>query len=83
MQMKFYLKCNEAAHVCDKAQYNEARFVDKVMLKMHLLMCKLCRNYSKRNSALTENIKAADIKTLTAAEKQQIKNRLQQENFGK
>ncbi|MCG2419217.1 hypothetical protein K8089_09300 [Aequorivita sp. F47161] len=81
--MKFYLKCNEAAHVCDKTQYNEARFLDKLRLKMHLLMCKLCRNYSKRNAALTKNIKAANLKTLTATEKQQIKNRLEQQSFDK
>ncbi|MEM0518135.1 hypothetical protein [Aequorivita flava] len=76
--MKFFLKCNEAAQVCDKTQYKEASFLDKVMLKVHLLMCKLCRDYSKRNVALTKKIESANIKTLSESEKQQIKNRLQQ-----
>ncbi|MBK5213669.1 MAG: hypothetical protein JJE55_08435 [Flavobacteriaceae bacterium] len=77
--MKFFLKCDEAVHVCDKSQYKEAGFLDKLMLKMHLLMCKLCRGYSKRNVKLTKTIHSANIKTLRPEEKQLLKVRLQQE----
>jgi predicted anti-sigma-YlaC factor YlaD len=77
--MKFFMKCDDAAHVCDKTQYKEAGLFDKLMLKVHLLMCKLCRGYAKRNSKLTETIKSANIKTLRPEEKQRIKTRLQQE----
>ncbi|WP_026450321.1 hypothetical protein [Aequorivita capsosiphonis] len=77
--MRFFLKCNEAAHVCDKSQYNEAGFWDIVILKMHLAICKLCRNYSKQNVKLTDIIAASKLKTLHPEEKQRLKMQLQQE----
>lgn len=77
--MKFFLKCDEAVHVCDKSQYNEASFFEKLLLKIHILMCKLCRSHTKQNSKLTETIKSANIKTLQPEEKQILKTRIQQE----
>ncbi|HBC04804.1 MAG: hypothetical protein CL528_01020 [Aequorivita sp.] len=77
--MKFFLKCDDAAHVCDKTQYKEAGLFDKFMLKIHLLMCKLCRGYAKRNTKLTKTIQSADIKTLCPEVKEQIKTKLQDE----
>lgn len=83
--MKFFLKCNEAAHVCDKSQYKEVGFWDKISLRVHLIMCQLCRDYSKKNVKLTETINSADIKTLCSEEKHRLKTRLKQElnNQGK
>lgn len=77
--MKIFLKCNEAALVCDKSQYNEAGFREKIMLGVHLTMCKMCRNYDKQNVKLTSTIKASKIKTLNPEEKQRLKTRLEQE----
>lgn len=65
--------------MCDKSQYKEAGFFDKFMLKIHLLMCKLCRGYSKRNTKLTKTLESANIKTLCAEDKQRIKTRLREE----
>lgn len=77
--MKFFLKCDDAAQVCDKSQYKEASFFDKLQLKIHLLMCKLCRGYSKRNAKLTVTLESANIKTLCAEDKQRMKTRLREE----
>ena len=77
--MKFFLKCNEAVNVCDKRQYKEASFSDVVALKIHLLLCSLCRGYSKRNLKLTKSIKSAHLKKFPPAEKQEMKIRLQEE----
>lgn len=77
--MKFFLKCDDAANLCDKSQYKEAGFFDKLMLRIHLLMCKLCRSYSQRNVILTNTIKSANIKTLTLEDKQLLKKKLQYE----
>ncbi len=79
MSMKFFLKCDEATHVCDKSQYNEASFLEKLLLKMHLFMCKLCRGHVKRNVKLTKTIKSANIKILQPKEKQILKVRIQEE----
>lgn len=73
------MKCDDAVHVCDKTQYKEAGLLDKLKLKIHLLMCKMCRGYAKRNSNLTDTIKSANIKTLLPEEKQRLKTRLQQD----
>ncbi len=74
--MKFFLKCHEAASVCDRTQYCEASFFDKLSLKLHLVLCKLCRSYAKRNKKLTKTLDAANIKTLEPADKQKLKNEL-------
>lgn len=77
--MKFFLKCDEAVHVCDKSQYNEASFFEKLKLKMHIIICALCRRHAERNTKLSETIKSANIKTLQPEEKQILKTRIQQE----
>lgn len=77
--MKFFLKCDEAVHVCDKSQYNEASFFEKLKLKMHIIICALCRGHAERNTKLSETIKSANIKTLHPEEKQILKTRIQQE----
>lgn len=77
--MKLFSKCSEAAHICDKHQYEEIGFLDKIKMKLHLLLCKLCRNYSKRNERLTKELKTANIKTFTSEEKQLLKSRLAKE----
>lgn len=77
--MKFFLKCDEATLVCDKSQYEEAGFFDKFLLIIHLLFCKICREYSSRNVKLSEAIKSAEIKTLREEEKQVLKERLGRE----
>lgn len=74
--MKLFLKCEEAAHICDKSQYKEANFFERLILKIHLLVCNLCRGYSKNNAKLTHSLKEANISTLAKAEKEQLKTTL-------
>lgn len=52
------LKCDSACTVCDKAQYNEASFLDKLCLIMHLITCKSCRDYVKNNRKLTKHVQS-------------------------
>lgn len=77
--MKIFLKCNEAAHLCDKSQYKEVDFWDKLTLKMHLVMCTVCRKHSKQNVKLTHTISSANIKTLCQEDKDRLKTKLEQE----
>lgn len=77
--MGFFLKCNEAANICDKSQYKEANLWNKFSLGLHLVMCKLCRNYSKQNTKLTGTLKSAKLKTLRPEEKQRLKAQIEQE----
>lgn len=77
--MKLYFKCSETHQFCDKKQYNENGFFDGLRLKLHLLVCKICRDYSKRNGKLTSTIESANIKTLPNEQKELLKSRLAEE----
>jgi hypothetical protein len=48
------LTCNEATTICDKSQYNEATFWEKLKLNLHLFLCKRCGRYAKQNSILSK-----------------------------
>jgi hypothetical protein len=79
MNMKFFLKCNEAVHVCDKAQYEEASPFERFLLKVHLFFCKICRGYSSKNVKLSNAVESSHIKILQEEQKQLLKERLQRE----
>ncbi|MEL6810025.1 MAG: hypothetical protein AAFP76_01680 [Bacteroidota bacterium] len=77
--MKIKLECHEANHICDKNQYKEATFWEKVKLNIHLIYCRACRKYTARNTKLTKAIKNPKVKSVPAADKNVLKQRLQQE----
>lgn len=77
--MKFFLKCGETAEVCDKWQYKEASFFEKIKMSFHLIMCKYCRKYSANNSKLTDSINSANIKSFSQKDKELLKVKLNQE----
>ena len=57
MAKKFKITCDEASTICDKSQYGEATFFEKIQLTWHLLKCKVCSLYSKQNSKMTDLFK--------------------------
>ena len=71
---KLKLKCHEANHICDKNQYKEATFMEKVILTIHLMYCRACRKYTAKNTKLTKLIKNPKVETLDDS----AKNKLQQ-----
>lgn len=76
--MGWLLKCDEAQHICDKKQYKEASFLEKVWLKLHLLFCKICQGYTSNNGKLTNAVKTSKVKTLSLEEKERLRERLRQ-----
>ena len=54
MSKKFMISCDEATTICDKNQYGEASFWDKLRLNFHLLLCKHCKAYSTQNNLITK-----------------------------
>ena len=67
MFKKFKITCDEATAICDKAQYGEASFYEKLQLNWHILMCKICALYSKQNKKMSHlfKMKASDCKNET------------------
>ena len=50
---KFGITCEEAALICNKSQYKEASFLEKLRLNWHFLHCKICKLYSNQNNKMT------------------------------
>lgn len=73
------INCEEAAHICNKSQYNEASLWEIIKLKFHHLYCKVCLNHSRRNSKLTKLCSNAKIQTLDESVKTQMKKELEKQ----
>ncbi|WP_298287745.1 hypothetical protein [uncultured Lutibacter sp.] len=80
------LTCDEATTICDKSQYNEASFLEKIKLQLHILLCKKCGDYSKQNGIMSkcyEKKRAYDSdkkKCLCKEDKKAMENNLK-ENY--
>ena len=54
---RFKLTCDEATTICDKNQYKEASFLDRIKLSFHFISCKFCKRYTKHNNLISLIIK--------------------------
>jgi len=70
------ISCEKALHICNKSQYEEATFMEKMKLKFHLFMCKTCSAHSARNTQFTSLCQQANIKSLSEEEKMKMKEAL-------
>jgi hypothetical protein len=75
----FNIKCNQAGHICNKSQYDEAKFWEILKLKIHHLYCEVCRKHSKRNATLTQLVKSSKIEILDQQTKEDIQRQFQKE----
>ena len=73
------LECHEANHICDKNQYKEASFWEKVKLTIHLIYCRACQKYTKRNVKLTKLVKNPKVETLDTSIKDNLKEAFEKE----
>ena len=51
---KIKITCEEATTICTKAQYGEAKLIDKLKLNLHFMYCKVCRLFSIQNTELSD-----------------------------
>ncbi len=73
-----FVSCSDANHFCDKNQYKEATFWEKVKLNIHLIYCRACRKYSAKNGKLTKLVKNPKVISINEYEKNAMKERLKQ-----
>ena len=84
MFKRLMITCDEATTICDKSQYGEASFFEKIKLGFHLVMCKICARYSKQNKTMTAvyKIKADSCRKetpcLSTKDKEVFKRELQE-----
>lgn len=70
------ISCEQAATICNKTQYNEATFSEKMKLRFHLLLCKTCSGFTKKNNKLTSLCRKAPLHSLSEEDKEKLKERL-------
>lgn len=82
MFKKLNITCDQATTICDKNQYGEATFLEKVKLNIHFLKCRICLLYTKQNITLSGFFKKEAtnckerIHCLSKEEKEEIKRNL-------
>lgn len=79
MSFKFFINCEKAGLVCDKVQYKESSFIEKIRLRIHVLICGPCKVHIKRNVKLTELLKQANIQNMPEDEKQNLERLINEE----
>ncbi|MBC8767636.1 hypothetical protein H4O18_06490 [Arenibacter sp. BSSL-BM3] len=68
--------CKDVEIICTKVQYREATFVEKIKIRLHVLFCKTCKTFSKKNTKLTALCSEANLRTLPIEEKEKMKKKL-------
>ncbi|EDP97715.1 hypothetical protein U8527_05185 [Kordia algicida OT-1] len=76
---KFFISCEEAKHICDKSQYGEASFWEKVKLNVRLSWCRITRAYSSNNNKLTKLVEKSNIDAIENDKKAEMQRKLQEE----
>lgn len=74
-----FISCDEAKHICDKAQYDEASSWEKIKLNIRLSWCKITRAYYKRNTKLTGIVKSAKTECLDPKERETLEAKFEEE----
>ncbi|KPM32547.1 Glycine dehydrogenase [Croceitalea dokdonensis DOKDO 023] len=73
------ISCEKAADICNKSQYNEATTWQIVRFKLHILLCKTCAVFTKKNTKLTHLCDQANLQQLQKEDKEAMKAALKKE----
>ncbi len=71
------ISCEKASTICSKKQYKEATLLEQIQLGFHLLYCKTCAAFSKKNKKLTILCDKANLHNLSEQEKEEIKEKIE------
>ncbi|MDG3580843.1 MULTISPECIES: hypothetical protein [Galbibacter] len=71
-----FASCEEAKQICDKVQYGEATFIEKMKLNLRLMWCRATKSYTKKNRNLTQLCNKAEIKTLNPDKKEEMRKNI-------
>lgn len=72
------ISCEEAQTICHKNQYREATLRERWRLWLHLIRCRSCAGFSRKNTKLTDLCDQASLRELSEEDKEGIKNRLRE-----
>lgn len=71
------INCEKASTICDKNQYKEATLLEQIKLGFHLLFCKTCAAFSKKNKELTILCDKANLQILSEQEKEKMREKIE------
>ena len=74
-----FISCDEAQHICDKRQYDEATTWERIKLALRLSWCRITRAYSKKNNKLTKMVQKAEVNCLENDERSNIQKQFEKE----
>lgn len=72
--------CEEIQVICTKSQYRESSLWERIQLKMHLLICKSCAVFTRKNARLTALFQQSRPNRLSEEEKEQLRAGLRDRN---
>ncbi|AWX43855.1 hypothetical protein HME9304_00846 [Flagellimonas maritima] len=72
------ISCEQASTICNKSQYQEASFWEIQKLKLHILMCKTCAKFSRKNTVLTSLCDKAGLSILSENDKDEMRKKLKE-----
>lgn len=67
------INCEQASTICNKKQYKEATLLEQLKLSLHLMFCKACSSFSRKNKKLTILCNKAELQLLSEQEKIKMK----------
>jgi len=70
------ISCEKAALICNKTQYKESTFWEKLKLRYHLMMCKTCSAFTQQNTEFTTLCEKANLSSLSEQDKLKMKEQL-------
>jgi len=71
------INCEKASTICNKKQYKEATLLEQIKLSFHLLYCKTCSAFSKKNKKLTILCNKANLYNLSEQAKVKMKETIE------
>lgn len=74
-----FISCEEAKHICDKRQYDEATTWERIKLALRLSWCRITKSYSSKNNKLTEALQKAEVSYLRNDERNRLQKQFEKE----
>ena len=74
-----FISCDEAKHICDKVQYDEASSWEQFKLRLRLSYCHITKKYSKKNTKLSETIEKSKVQCLKTEELSKLQSEFDRE----
>lgn len=71
------ITCGQAADICNRSQYKESNFWERLKLRLHMAQCKTCKSYSRRNAKLTSLCDKAGLCCLSEEDKKGMRRNLE------